>query len=80
MAALKAIEPKAPQARELILETLSTFEEGLTADQIAALLDYKVLYARPRVAELHAAKRIERTGERRKNASGLSAAVWRVAA
>lgn len=77
----RLIVPKIDPAQKLILETLEAIgPEGLTADQVAHLLDYKVLFARPRVSELHRAGLIVRTGTRRKNASGMSAAVWRKAA
>ncbi len=50
---------------------------GLTADQAAAAIGESVLAIRPRVTELAKTERIERTGERRVNESGLHAAVWR---
>lgn len=49
---------------------------GLTADEAAAALGETVLAIRPRVTELKEQRRIERSGERRKNASGMNAAVW----
>jgi hypothetical protein len=50
-----------------------------TADEIAARLRRSVLSIRPRVSELKAMKEITTTGERRRNESGMSAAVWSVA-
>jgi hypothetical protein len=50
-----------------------------TADEIAARLRRSVLSIRPRVSELKAMKEITTTGERRRNESGMSASVWRVA-
>ena len=53
---------------------------GLTADETAGKLGQSVLLIRPRFTELgprHQGK-IEKTGERRKNESGLAAAAWRI--
>ena len=49
----------------------------MTADEIAAKLGQSVLAVRPRVSELFHAGLIEKTGERRPNASGLNAYVWK---
>ena len=49
---------------------------GLTADETAEILGETVLAIRPRITELKEQCRIERSGERRKNVSGMSAAVW----
>lgn len=49
---------------------------GLTADEAASILGETVLAIRPRVTELKEIGEIERSGERRKNVSGMSAAVW----
>jgi hypothetical protein len=48
-----------------------------TADEIADRLGESVLSVRPRISELARMNLIERTGERRHNASGMSAHVWR---
>lgn len=74
--AAEAFQGKAATLRGKVLELLRTGEE-LTADEIAESLEETVLAIRPRVSELHRVGRIEKTGERRKNASGMSAAVWR---
>lgn len=52
---------------------------GLTADEIATRLGRSVLSVRPRVSELtkETPPRVIATGERRLNASGLKAKVWR---
>ena len=63
--------------RALVLEVLAAAPDGLTADEIAAKLDASVLAVRPRVSELFHAARIEKTGERRLNQSGLAAHVWK---
>jgi predicted ArsR family transcriptional regulator len=52
--------------------------EPATADQVAARLGKGVLGIRPRLSELREQGKIEPTGERRRNDSGASAAVWRV--
>ena len=63
--------------RALVLELLAAVPSGLTADEIAAKLAESVLAVRPRVSELFHAGVIEKTGERRPNASGLNAHVWK---
>jgi predicted transcriptional regulator len=63
--------------RALVLEALVAAPSGLTADEIAAKLEESVLAVRPRVSELFHAGVIEKTGERRPNASGLNAHVWK---
>ena len=50
---------------------------GLTADQVAFELGANILAIRPRVSELAADGEIIKTEERRANASGLKASVWR---
>jgi hypothetical protein len=51
----------------------------MTADEIAAQLGCSILSVRPRVSELNVGGEIEQTGARRKNASGMTATVWRFA-
>jgi len=63
--------------RALALQALAAAPCGLTADEIAARLNESVLAVRPRVSELFHARLIEKTGERRPNASGLNAHVWK---
>ena len=63
--------------RSLVLEVLAAAPGGLTADEIAAKLAESVLAVRPRVSELFHAAKIEKTGERRLNQSGLAAHVWK---
>jgi len=66
--------------RALALQMLAATPAGLTADEIAARLGESVLAVRPRISELFHAGVIEKTGDRRPNASGLSAHVWKKAA
>jgi predicted ArsR family transcriptional regulator len=68
---------RSERLRALVLELLAATASGLTADEAAAKLDESVLAVRPRVSELFHAGLIEKTGERRLNASGLFAHVWR---
>ena len=51
--------------------------QDLTADEVANAMEESVLAVRPRITELRRMGRIEPTGTRRKNASGMSAIVWR---
>ena len=51
---------------------------GLTADQAVARIGETVLAVRPRLTELKWSGKIERTGERRANASSIKAQVWRM--
>jgi predicted ArsR family transcriptional regulator len=68
---------KTERLRRLVIDVLAATPSGLTADEIAATLDESVLAVRPRVSELFHAGLIEKTGERRRNQSGLSAHVWK---
>lgn len=74
--AATAVKSRAETLRELVLEK---FRLGsATADEIATKLNESVLTIRPRVAELHKQGKLADTGVRRHNASGHSAAVWRL--
>lgn len=62
-----------------VLDAITAAPDGMTADEVAAKLEQSVLAIRPRVSELFERNEIERVpAVRRKNASGMSAAVWRV--
>lgn len=75
--AAAAMAPDAATLRGQVLAAL--IEIGpMTADEIATAIDLSVLSVRPRVSKMAALELIERTGERRPNVSGMSAAVWRV--
>jgi DNA-binding transcriptional ArsR family regulator len=63
--------------RHLVLAVLAAAPSGFTADEIAERLGESVLAVRPRVSELFHAGLIEKTGERRRNHSGLCAHVWK---
>jgi hypothetical protein len=75
------IAARARVLRRKVYETIRILSpDGLTADETAQLLKESVLSVRPRVSELKALGLIVATGERRRNASGMSANVWRAAA
>jgi len=63
----------------LVLSVFKNEPAGMTADEAAAVLDLPILSIRPRVAELHRLGELRPTAERRRNASGASATVWRIA-
>ena len=65
--------------RARALACIAQASDGLTADQVAAQLDASPFAIRPRVTELNRQGLIERSRtERRRNASGMNAAVWKV--
>ena len=66
-------------AARLRTDVLHEFTAGAgTADEIAKRIQRSPLSVRPRVSELSALGKIVQTGERRRNESGMTAAVWRV--
>jgi hypothetical protein len=74
----RRISRHASTVRDLVLaEFRAAFPMGLGADEIAARLNQSILTVRPRCSELLAAGLIEQTHQRRRNASGMSAAIWR---
>ena len=77
--AAKAVAPGAGAVRERVFEAIAASGGGLTADEAAAIVGRKPAYVRPRVTELYRAGRIKPSGERRRNSTRLSAAVWRKA-
>jgi hypothetical protein len=62
--------------RAKVLATIRANPEGLTADEVAKRIATSILSVRPRVSELVAGGNIKRSVTRRKNESGMSAAVW----
>ena len=75
-AAAQLMATSAPTIRDgcrVALELLGP----MTPDETADLLGRTVLAIRPRFSELKAMGHIEKTGVRRKNASGISADVYR---
>ena len=79
--AADVMKREAENLRDLVLAAIDgSGPRGLTADEVALRLNKSVLAIRPRLTELgprHFDK-IERTGERRWNSSGMKAAVWRI--
>lgn len=69
----------ATDLRAAVLREIAAAADGLTADEVAARLKASVLAIRPRVSELREQGKIERVPAlRRRNASGMNAAVWRI--
>ena len=67
----------APTLRDQVLR-LVFLSGGITTDEVADRLNVSVLAVRPRFSELRTMGKIEQTGERRINASGMTANVWRI--
>lgn len=77
-AAADDVAQKAPLLREKVLSALR--KVPMTADECADHLGIDKLSIRPRCSELSAMGKIVDTGDRRLNASGKRAVVWRLAA
>lgn len=75
--AADSIKPSAAYLRGKVLDALRM--RSMTPDECAARLDLSVLSVRPRFTELSALGSIVATGERRENASGRNAKVYRAA-
>jgi hypothetical protein len=76
--AARVVSGTVAEGRESVFEAIRLAGSGgLTADEAAAAVGRTPAYVRPRVTELYKAKRIARTGERRRNSTGLRAWVWR---
>jgi len=67
----------APTLRDQVL-WLVFLSGGITTDEAADRLNVSVLSVRPRFSELRMMGKIEQTGERRTNTSGMTANVWRI--
>jgi hypothetical protein len=78
-AAAEAMKTRAPTLKERLLALLSQGGE-YTPDEAAQALGVTVLALRPRFSELDRLGKIVPTGERRPNASGLKAQVYRISA
>ena len=75
-AAASAMRRSAGSLRERALCVLGR-GYGATADEVAESLGESAFTIRPRVAELFKLGQVEDTGQRRRNASGKFAIVWR---
>ena len=64
--------------RAAVLAQFAQYPGGATADEVAKDLNLSFLSVRPRVSELKRNGDIGQTGARRKNASGMTATVWRI--
>ncbi len=67
----------AARLQKAVLRVLQTTPGGMTADEVAGELGESILSIRPRVSELKRQGMVEKTRERRRNISGMSASVWR---
>lgn len=76
-AAADSVKPSAAYLRGKVLDALRM--RAMTPDECAGRLDLSVLSVRPRFTELSATGAIIPTGERRENASGRNAKVYRAA-
>jgi hypothetical protein len=74
----EAAKDMASRATGLRLAVLGALAQDRTADECAAVLGESVLAVRPRTTELKRLGLITDTGERRPNASGKRAIVWRL--
>jgi hypothetical protein len=77
--AAEAMGSIANKMRAAVLAQFAQYPAGATADEVAKDLNLSVLSVRPRVSELKRTGKIEQTGARRKNESGMTATVWRIA-
>lgn len=73
--AAQQMQPQAGTLRAAVLAVLR--QKPYTADEVATAIGKSILAVRPRLSELSASGRILETSERRRNASGKLAAVWR---
>ena len=76
IAAEKTKAPASKLRQVCLQEFRAAGIRGLTADELAKLLEESPFYVRPRVSELKAAGFIERAPARRQNDTGMSASVW----
>jgi predicted ArsR family transcriptional regulator len=77
--AARTVITVASKLRPIVLTAIAQSPGGATADEIAEQLNLSVLSVRRRVSELNRNGLIVQTGARRRNASGMTATVWRVA-
>lgn len=73
--AAQKIAPRSETLRERALEVIR--KSPSTPDEVASALGETVLAIRPRITELSNLNKIVRTPERRANASGVKATVWK---
>ena len=79
--AAEAIAPMARNHRDQILAVIKTaYPESRSSDQIAAEIGLSPYSVRPRVSELLAGGKVERTDDRTKNSGGRTVMLWRAVA
>lgn len=76
--AAESMRGRAPRLRDACMKICGQYTDGVTADEAAAILGESILSIRPRFSELNLAGKIYDTKERRPNASGRDAAVWKI--
>jgi DNA-directed RNA polymerase specialized sigma24 family protein len=78
--AAEAIAPMARNHRDQILAVFKeAYPESRSSEQIAAAIGISAYNVRPRVSELVAGGKVERTDDRVKNQGGRSVVLWRAA-
>jgi len=78
--AADAIAPMARNHRDQILAVLkAAYPDSRSSDQIGATIGLSPYSVRPRVSELQAAGKVERTDDRTKNDGGRTVTLWRAA-
>jgi hypothetical protein len=78
--AANAIAPIVASLREKVREVITVNSPGgITADDIAHILNRSILSVRPRVSELHRDGDIRSSGARGRNVSGMTATLWVIA-
>jgi predicted ArsR family transcriptional regulator len=79
--AANVIAPMARNHREQILAVLKeAYPEARSSEQIAEAIGISYYAVRPRVSELVAGDKVERTNDRTKNSNGRTVVLWRAAA
>ena len=84
-AAYYDVQPDAPNRRWYIVNILKQHPEGMSAEDILAVLEtdgiitgYDPNFARPRLTELSAAGIIEAVGKKKSPHTGKSVTVWKL--
>ena len=77
--AAAAMRGRCVTIRRMILDLLRQHPAGLTTDEALAHLELSRPTGQPRFSELRRMGEIVATDERRRNASGMTATVWKIA-
>lgn len=79
IAAWRDIQEKLPKKRRAIFETIAEHVEGLTLFEIEEILGWGINCVSGRVTELHGARLVRDSGQRRINPkSGVAGIVWQM--